>query len=169
MDVYLVERETGEKHLATILPALKKDMPLRKHGWQFNWKALSKIKNSLLYKIVLDNDESKLQGMLMLTLVDNEMLFMDNVEVAPHNFGREEKYSYVAGCLIAFASKMSFELGKGNYVGFLVFESKTALIELYQQRYGAEIAMGQRMFIDDVAGKKLIKTYLGIDMDDLEQ
>ncbi len=73
------------------------------------------------------------------------------------------KYDHVVGCLISFAALKSFELGKGNYVGFLVFESKTALIELYQEKYGATLAMGKRMFIDDITAASLIQEYLNIE------
>jgi len=53
-------------------------------------------------------------------------------------------------------------MGKGNYLGFLSFDSKTELIELYQNKYGATFAMGNKMFFDPEAGKKLMKKYLGI-------
>jgi hypothetical protein len=64
--------------------------------------------------------------------------------------------------LIAFACKKSFELGKGHYLGFLSFDSKTELISLYQDKYGATWAMGQKMFIGPANGKKLMEKYLGI-------
>lgn len=92
------------------------------------------------------------------------MVFMDNVEVAPHNFGKNKKYDFVAGCLISFACLESFEKGQNNYKGFLSFESKTELIPYYAKKYGAMLALGQRMFIDPEAGKVLIKKYLNIDI-----
>ncbi|MGB0932057.1 MAG: hypothetical protein ACPGVB_14835, partial [Chitinophagales bacterium] len=103
-----------------------------------------------------------LEGLLMLTLVGEEMVYMDNVELAPHNYGSEGKYENVAGCLIAFACDKSFQLGQGHYVGFLSFDSKTQLISLYQEKYGARIAMGYKMYIDDDRGAELIKKYLNI-------
>ncbi len=87
------------------------------------------------------------------------MLIMDVLEIAPHNIGRNKRYDYVAGCLIAFACKESFKLG-GNYKGFLTFVSKTNLIEWYSSKYGAELALGQRMFIDWENGTKLVQRYL---------
>ena len=88
------------------------------------------------------------------------MFCMNNIEVAPRNYGGKGKFIDVAGCLIAFACHMSFEQGKGNYYGFLSFESKTQLIGFYQEKYGAIHAMGQKMYFDQIGGKKLIKTYL---------
>jgi hypothetical protein len=65
--------------------------------------------------------------------------------------------------LLAFACYKSFELGRGHYVGFLSFESKTKLMKLYQEKYGAIAAMGQKMFFDPEGGKKLMRMYLKMD------
>lgn len=96
----------------------------------------------------------------MLTLMNNEMLYMNNIEVAPHNLGSTGAYDNVAGCLIAFGCLKSFELGSNHYTGYLTFESKTALIPLYQKKYGATLAMGQKMYIAPQAGLTLIKKFL---------
>ncbi len=101
--------------------------------------------------------------MLTITIFNEEMVFMNKVEIAPHNYGGKARYKEVAGCLIAFSCKESFERGKGHYNGFLSFDSKTKLIELYQNKYNAKIAMGHKMYIDPIAGKALIKKYLNID------
>lgn len=90
------------------------------------------------------------------------MLFMNNIEVASHNIGRNKRYENVAGCLLAFACRESFDRGRGNYNGFLSFDSKTELIELYYKKYGASIAMGHKMYFDPEAGKRLMEKYLGI-------
>lgn len=98
----------------------------------------------------------------MLTLVNGEMLYMNNIEVAPHNYGRYGKYENVAGCLFAFACNKSLEIGKENYNGFVSFDAKTEFIQFYQEKYGATVARGQKMFFDPAAGKALIDKYLNI-------
>lgn len=98
----------------------------------------------------------------MLSVMYSEMLYMNNIEVVPHNFGKNGKYNHVAGALIAYACMKSFELGKNNYRGYLTFESKTELITLHQNKYKATLAMGQKMFIDPESGLKLMKTYLNL-------
>jgi hypothetical protein len=40
----------------------------------------------------------------MLTLQSEEMIYLNNIEVAPHNYGSNGKYDHVAGCLISFAA-----------------------------------------------------------------
>lgn len=76
-----------------------------------------------------------------------------------HIGSSDKKFEYVAGCLIAFACRESFKI-EGSYKGFLTFVSKSNLIEWYKEKYGAIQALGQRMFIEDKIGLKLIKKYL---------
>lgn len=165
MKVYLQEVKSGDLVEALISKALKADLPLRKDGWQFTWRKLGKVEGPQFYKLTRVEAPDEVEGMLMLTLINEEMLYMNNIEVAPRNFGSEGKYDHVAGSLIAFACYKSFELGKNYYLGFLSFESKTRLIELYEEKYGATFAMGQKMFFDPEAGKKLMKKYLLIEFE----
>lgn len=92
--------------------------------------------------------------------MNDEMLYMNNIEVAPQNYGSEGKYENIAGCLIAYACLKSIELGQKYYKGYLTFESKTKLIPLYEKKYKATLATGQRMFIEPKAGLELIEKYL---------
>ena len=98
----------------------------------------------------------------MFSLMNEEMLYMNNLEVALQNYGSNGKYDNVAGCLIAFGCLKSIELGQNAYKGYLTFESKTELLQLYQDKYGATSAMGHRMFIDPMVGLQLIEKYLNI-------
>ncbi len=160
MEIQIIDTKSRKKIVALIERANAKDMPLKKDAWQFTWKELYKTEGAEFYKIVLENDSSQIEGVLMLSVMYNEMLYMNNIEVAPHNLGTKGKYENVAGCLIAYACLKSFELGKNTYTGYLTFESKTELISFYQARYGATLAMGQRMFIEPNVGLKLIDKYL---------
>lgn len=162
MIIELREGKTDRLIEGQILESFLNEMPLKKEGWQFSWRKLAKIEGAQIYKIVLKDSSEKIEGLLMITLINEEMLYMNNLEVAPHNYGKSGAYENVAGCLIAFACKKSFELGKGHYLGYLSFDSKTELIPLYEKKYGATWAMGQKMFIDPGNGKKLMREYLNI-------
>ena len=162
MDIFLIEAETEQERPAKISKVVRKELPLKKDGWKFNWKSLFKTEGADFYKISLVETPHNIEGMLMITIFNEEMVFMNNIEIAPHNIGSQGLYKNVAGCLIAYACKESFERGIGNYNGFLSFESKTELIELYHRKYGAQLAMGHKMFIDPQVGKMLIKKYLNI-------
>lgn len=65
-------------------------------------------------------------------------------------------YKGVGGNMFAFACMRSMDMGFGGFVGFV---AKTALIKHYQETLGAELAIGQRMFITDVSAEKLIYQY----------
>ena len=166
MKVILHEAVTGEVVEALILAANKGDMPAKRNGWQFTWKKLAKVEGARLFKIVTVDDQEEIEGVLMLTLLSEEMRYLNNIEVAPHNYGSDGKYRNVAGGLLAFACYQSFELGRNHYVGFLSFEGKTQLIKLCQNKYGATCAVGQKMFFDPTAGRKLMKKYLLIDFEE---
>ncbi|MCG8328871.1 MAG: hypothetical protein MI974_14360 [Chitinophagales bacterium] len=145
---------------AIIGEATNKDMPLKKNGWQFTWKSLFRTKGALFYKLTTIEYPTVIEGVIMLTLINEEILYMNCIEVAPHNYGSIGKYKNVAGALLAYGCYKSFELGKNHYLGFLSFDSKTQLIKLYQKKYGATIAAGHKMFFTPQAGKKLMKKYL---------
>jgi len=160
MEIDIIETKTKKKIEAIIQKANSKDMPIKKNGWQFTWKSLYKTEGSEFYKLTLKDKKSEVEGVIMLSLMYDEMLYMNNIEIAPRNLGLNGKYDNVAGGLIAFGCKMSFEIGKNTYKGYLTFESKSKLISLYQKKYGATLAMGQRMFIEPNIGLELIEKYL---------
>lgn len=164
MKILLQETVDGELIEGVIAKANIQDMPAKKDGWQFTWKKLGETEGADFYKLTRVASPDIIEGMLMLTLLNEEMLYMNNIEVVPHNCGSKGKYSNMAGGLLAFACYKSFEQGKNYYLGYLSFDSKTELIELYQEKYGATFAMGQKMFFIPEAGKELMKKYLSIEI-----
>ncbi len=157
--MYIYDNQTNSLVQAEIVFGSSKDMPLKKDGWHFAWRTIIKRKQTATYVLRLTSNPSSIQGVLHLKKQEG-MLIMDLLEIAPQNIGRKNKrYSYVAGCLIAFACRESFKL-ESNYRGFLTFESKTRLIDWYKENYHAQIAMGQKMFIEPSDGEKLISIYL---------
>ncbi len=160
MEIKILEVKSQKEVEAVIRRAKSRDMPIKKDGWQFTWRTLYKTEGAEFYKLSLVGESRQTEGMLMLSVMYDEMLYMNNIEVAPHNLGSSGKYDNVAGCLIAYGCQKSFELGKNTYRGYLTFESKTKLIPLYQEKYGATLAMGQRMFIEPEVGLELIEKYL---------
>jgi len=61
---------------------------------------------------------------------------MHLIETAPHNYGQRKMYLGVAGNLVAFAFKMSFDLG---FEGYVAFTSKTEIIQHYVDSLGATL------------------------------
>jgi len=157
--IYILELLTNKLVEAEILHADNIKIPLKTNGWNFNWKDLSKKKETETYFLRIIEKPQSIEGAMQLR-IENDMLIMNIIEIAPHNIGiKVKKYDYVAGCLIAFACRESFMI-KGAYKGFLTFTAKSKLIEWYKTKYGAEQAIGQRMFISPENGIKLIEKYI---------
>ena len=157
--VYILDVANDKLVKAGIVVPQSNEIPLKKDGWNFNWKQLNRNKNSRIFVLKTIGITSGVEGALHI-IIENDMLIMNVLEIAPHNIGRKnKKYDYVAGCLIAFACKESFKLD-GNYKGFLTFMSKTSLMKWYSEKYGAKPGLGQRMYIDSENGLILINKYL---------
>ena len=52
--------------------------------WRFSWKKLNKLKGVQFYKVIRVDSPNIIEGVLIFTLINDEMLYMNNVEVAPH-------------------------------------------------------------------------------------
>ncbi|CAA9203035.1 hypothetical protein [Flavobacterium collinsii] len=89
--------------------------------------------------------------------------YMAYVEIAPHNKGKVKEYDNVAGCLIAFACRLSFTKGEG-YLAFDVFEEdkedEIKLMSLYSTKYNAFKLGDTSMIISPEGGQKLIDEFL---------
>lgn len=81
---------------------------------------------------------------------------MHLLENAPFNKGASKMYAGVAGNLVAFACKVSFQRGHEGNVAFI---SKTQLIEHYTKTLDAQLVGSRLMVIDTKAAIKLINRY----------
>jgi len=147
---------TGNSHDTKVQPLVSADLKtiLKKNGWRFNWKTEFKSSERQLYKLTL-KDDRHIQGLLSLQPAEN-YVEMHLIETAPHNYGHSKKYVGVPGNLVAFACKMSYDLG---FEGFVGFTAKTQLIRHYIDTLGAEILFRDRMSISGNSAKKLVNSY----------
>ena len=127
----------------------------KKNGWNFNWKTEFKNEKSEQYKLTITNNPNIVQGLLSIT-IENDHVFMDLVESAPYNIGQNKLYEGVAGNLVAYACKVSFQKG---FEGYIAFTAKTQLIKHYEETLGAFHFKNQRMIIDTRASKRLVEKY----------
>lgn len=81
---------------------------------------------------------------------------MHLLENAPFNKGQNKVYVGVAGNLVAFACKLSFQRGHDGNVSFL---SKSQLVEHYEKTLGAFHFGGRIMIIETKSALKLINKY----------
>lgn len=147
---------TGDSFKTQILELTAKDIKLlKKTDWLFDWKTEAKGANNTVYKLVIFDNPTIIQGLI--SLQDRgDHIFMPLIESNKFNKGAKKVYLGVPGNLVAFACKLSFDTGYGGYVSF---ESKTKLIEHYQKTLGAHVLFGNIMAIDTKAANKLIQQY----------
>lgn len=127
----------------------------KKNGWDFNWRDEFKEPERDVYKLTIVNNQNIIQGLVSLE-VKEDHVYMHLVESAPFNKGKNKIYTGVAGNLVAFACKLSFQRGHKGNVSFL---SKTQLIEHYEKTLGAIHFGGRIMIIETNTALKLINKY----------
>lgn len=129
---------------------------IKKSAWAFDWHL--ELKAALpkeVFKLTTTNNPEIIQGLICFE-DKKDHIFLHLLESAKFNKGKQKLYFGVAGNLVAFACKTSFEKG---YEGFVAFDSKTALIKHYQQSLGATHFRGLRMFIETRAAQTLVERY----------
>ena len=127
----------------------------KKNGWNFDWKSEFKDLQKEVYKLTIVNNSSILQGLLSIT-IEQDHIYMNLLESSPFNIGKDKLYEGVAGNLVAYACKASFQKG---FDGFVTFTAKTNLIKHYEENLGAYHFKNQRMIIETESAKKLVKKY----------
>lgn len=161
MVVQIKIKNKGNKELiAEIRPVKKSEIKKLSNNWKFNWLELYSSK-SKFYQV---NFENEVQGLIKLELENESYYVLKNIEVSPENYGSKGRFKNIAELLMSYACLKSFELNTGNYKGYLVFTSKGALIEYYQEKYQAELIFRERMVIGPQKGKELILKNLKIDL-----
>lgn len=148
---------SGDSFQTEVSLVTKQDLKqiLKKNGWNFDWKIEYKDLRKEVYKLHIQDNPNIIQGMLSIT-VETDHVFMNLLENAPFNIGKNKLYEGVAGNLVAFACKISFQRG---FEGFVAFTSKTNLIEHYEKTLGAYHFHNQRMIIETASAKKLVQKY----------
>jgi len=127
----------------------------KKKGWNFNWKIEFTDNSKEVYKLTIVNNPEIIQGLLSLT-IETDHVLMNLVESAPFNIGKNKLYQGVAGNLVAYACKVSFQHG---FDGYVAFTAKTKLIGHYEKTLGAYHIGGQRMIILTQSAELLIEKY----------
>lgn len=126
-----------------------------KNGWNFNWKIELKNDAKDVYKLTIVNNLDIVQGLLSITK-EAVHIYMNLLENAPFNIGQAKLYEGVAGNLIAFACKLSFQYG---LEGFVAFTAKTKLVRHYEETLGAYHFGGHRMIIPTESARLLVEKY----------
>ncbi len=150
---------TGDSFLTDVSVITLTDLKTitKKNNWQFDWKSEYKQPEREVYKLTIVNNQLIIQGLVSLE-IKSDHVYMHLVENAPFNKGRIKMYAGVAGNLVAFACRLSFQRG---HQGNVSFHSKTQLVQHYIDSLGATHVGGRIMIIHTVAALKLIDKYFG--------
>ena len=105
--------------------------------------------------MTIPNNPHIIQGLLSLT-IETDHIYMHLLENAPFNIGQDKLYEGVAGNLVAYSCKISFQNG---FEGYVSFTAKTQLIEHYQKSLNAINFGGQLMIINTLSANTLIDKY----------
>ena len=127
----------------------------KKNGWNFNWKQELDNNSREVFKLTITNNPTIIQGIISFS-IKSDHIYMELVESAPFNLGRNKLYEGVPGNLVAFACKVSFQYG---FDGFVSFTAKTKLIEHYEKTLGAYHFGNHLMIIHTGAAQHLIDKY----------
>ena len=130
----------------------------KKNGWVFNWKTELDDNTKEVYKLTINNNPNIIQGILSIT-IETDHVYMNLLESAAFNKGKNKLYEGVAGNLVAYACKKSFQNG---FDGYLSFTAKTKLIDHYIKTLNAFHFGGHLMIINTLAASKLVDQYFKI-------
>lgn len=127
----------------------------KKKGWLFNWNYEYNQKDRETFKLTIRDNPEIIQGIISISDLKDHF-YINLIENAPFNRGKNKLYEGVPGNLFAYSCKNSLDKG---YQGFVSFTAKTKLIEHYENTLGAIHIGGHKMIIFPNESLKLIKKY----------
>ena len=153
-----IENVVTKDSFQTEISILKKEdlkQVTKRNKWNFNW--MMEFKNPVreVYKLTIVNNPNVIQGLVSLEIMPDHV-HMHLVESAPFNKGKNKMYAGVAGNLVAFVCRKSFQMG---HEGNVAFKAKTQLIEHYITSLGAFHIGRANMIIDTESALKLTNKY----------
>lgn len=143
------DRITGEEFETEVVEASLNDIK-NLENWNFDWQ--KEFNLCKVYKLVLRHEPTTIQGLISI-LLRKGYVYASLMESASY---KNKRYVGIAGNLIAFACKVSFETNNEGYVNFI---AKTALIEHYKLTLKATVIAGQNMMIEPESALFLVQKY----------
>src|SRR5690554_711399 len=124
---------SGDSFQTEISTLKKTDLKnvLKKNGWNFDWKSEFNDLTKEVYKLTIVNNQNIIQGLLSIT-VETDHIYMNLLESAPFNIGKQKLYEGVSGNLVAYACKLAFQKG---HEGFVAFTAKSRLINIMRKHW----------------------------------
>ena len=104
----IVNTISGDSLPTHVIEVTSQDLKIvtKSRGWNFNWKGEIKKEGTIVYKLVILGNENIIQGLI--SLEDRgDHIFVNIIENAPFNIGKNKVYEGVPGNLFAYACRLS--------------------------------------------------------------
>lgn len=152
--MFVLNNSTGEKQSATITKIDSAEISRinKTKQFDFNWY---KEKSFKVYKLTVEDIEEPIG---LLSLDERPQDYAMEIRLlasSRENIGKLQKYSRIAGCLIAFACREAFKAG---FDGFVCLKPKTKLEVHYITKYGLQ-STKLYLVTEGENSLKLIKEY----------
>ncbi len=153
----ITNRISGDSLMTEVLLISKTDLKLitKKNGWLFNWKQEFQSAEKEVYKLTISHNQHIVQGLASIS-VRQDHVFLNLIESAKFNRGKNKMYEGVPGNLVAFACRLSFQRG---FEGFVAFHAKSRLISHYEKTLSAIHYGNHLMVVDKNSATELVNKY----------
>ncbi|MCE6991938.1 hypothetical protein [Dyadobacter sp. CY323] len=165
--MHVTRNSDGQFVDCSIIPASGHILPSFTDGWRFNFRKHSQKPHYQTFILICEDTPDVIEGCLIFQVKGAGEPYMAYIEIAPHNKGDSKVFDRVAGCLIAYACRLSFIHGKDHFKGWLAFdvmeahkEDEIKLMTIYCMKYGALRYGETTMVISPEKGEALIDKYL---------
>src|SRR5689334_3628066 len=106
--MYIIEVCSGVHKEAIIKAVEPSDFALlTKKRYSFNWRSLKKI--ATIYKLTIKGEKNILGVMALIDYPDENRIKIKLLASSIENQGRNKKYERIAGCMIAYACRISYK------------------------------------------------------------
>jgi hypothetical protein len=105
-----IENAISGEVFDTFISKIAKTRKIKKSDWVFDWHSEIKSNSKSVYCLTTLNNQNIIQELISIT-DKRDHIFMDLIESATFNKGKSKLYKGIAGNLVAFACKTSFEKG----------------------------------------------------------
>jgi hypothetical protein len=148
--------KTGRLITTEVRPVEARDLDGLGQGWRFDWSGEGRTRE--VFKLIDPATPEAILGLLALNRC-KKYVEVTLLESHPEHVGRTKRFGGIAGSLLAFAARLSFELGGEGFISIL---AKTELIEHYRDTYGFQrVGNSQGMILAPRDAARLIERYCG--------
>jgi signal-transduction protein with cAMP-binding, CBS, and nucleotidyltransferase domain len=153
--MYIFEVSTGYSKKVVISQVNPADLTsLTRKRYFFTWKSLKQ--KAAIYKLHIEGEKDILGVMALEDHPTEKRIEIKLLASSIENKGKNKKYDKIAGCLIAYACRLSID--KYMEYACVSLVPKTELLHHYKQKYYM-IYGGWQLYLEGEALFKLLKEY----------